>query len=508
MSQVEQEAQGHSYYLDSVPAHAHGCSCCDCESQSQHNQASEGQGEGELVGLNYSFIGPKWGGSATYGTNGGVVTWSLATTNYGDEIAGVTFDGYMASNSAEADLIRAAFDAWEAVANIDFVEVTDSTNVDIRLGWDAIDGSSSVLATTWMYVPTFEESIIIFDSAENWDTDGAPDPGTISFYAVALHEIGHAIGLDHDDSMNAIMNAYYSSSNPTLSLQADDIAGAVALYGAAEAPVVETGSGGNDSLTGDGNDDIIVGAGGDDTLSGGGGDDELSGGTGSDVLNGGVGNDVLVGGEGGDVLIGGTGFDMAKYSSGVTASLQNPGRNRGEAQGDQYQSVEGLVGSDFRDILQGNRGTNVLEGGGGRDRLLGMNGNDFIDGGDGGDVINGGRGRDNLTGGAGSDKLKGGGQADVLNGGAGNDRLIGGGGSDRFVFEGEFGRDVVRKFVAGPGSEDVLHIVVDGFDSFSDLNGHMRQSGGATIIDLGGGNTIKLAGVDVNDLGASDFMFS
>ena len=50
----------------------------------------------------------------------------------------------------------------------------------------------------------------------------------------------------------------------------------------------------------------------------------------------------------------GAGFDYAQYgesSIGLTVSLANPGDNTGNADGDTYAAVEGLVGTNFDDIL-------------------------------------------------------------------------------------------------------------------------------------------------------------
>jgi hypothetical protein len=48
---------------------------------------------------------------------------------------------------------------------------------------------------------------------------------------VALHEIGHLLGLAHSQDQNAIMYAYYGEDRNDL--RADDIAGIQSLYGSA-----------------------------------------------------------------------------------------------------------------------------------------------------------------------------------------------------------------------------------------------------------------------------------
>ncbi len=114
---------------------------------------------------------------------------------------------------------------------------------------------------------------------------------------------------------------------------------------------------------------------------GGTGSNRINGGLANDGLSGLDGNDVLEGREDGDLLNGGTGKDTASYANSgdvVTASLENPLINSGDALGDTYASIERLEGSRFNDTLTGNSGANRLTGRSGKDTLRGKGGKDVF----------------------------------------------------------------------------------------------------------------------------------
>lgn len=73
------------------------------------------------------------------------------------------------------------------------------------------------------------EADIVFNANENWDIYSGPLlPQTSEFERVALHELGHALGLDHESSASAIMQPFASN---IATLQPDDISGANFIYG-------------------------------------------------------------------------------------------------------------------------------------------------------------------------------------------------------------------------------------------------------------------------------------
>ncbi|XP_014676894.1 PREDICTED: 50 kDa hatching enzyme-like [Priapulus caudatus] len=79
----------------------------------------------------------------------------------------------------------------------------------------------------WSRTPFCRERHVHFDDDEPWVLDN--EHGR-DFYWVALHEIGHALGLNHSDRREAIMFAFVKSYDPYLNLNQDDINGAKHLY--------------------------------------------------------------------------------------------------------------------------------------------------------------------------------------------------------------------------------------------------------------------------------------
>src|SRR5271166_6272336 len=145
--------------------------------------------------------------------------------------------------------IEKAAAVWEAVANINLVQVPETLMPgstvgfpegcsgdqqddprfgDIRIG--AVDLGTSVLGETFL-PPSFNggtaagDIFLNSDPIATWNINSAYDLET-----VAIHEFGHALGLGESQITTACMYAYYNGTKQ--SLTTDDIAGIQSVWGA------------------------------------------------------------------------------------------------------------------------------------------------------------------------------------------------------------------------------------------------------------------------------------
>lgn len=71
---------------------------------------------------------------------------------------------------------------------------------------------------------------IHFDDDENWKINPNDYDDGIDFFTVAVHELGHSLGLGHSPVRNSIMFPYYKGYSATFALGYDDILAMYQLY--------------------------------------------------------------------------------------------------------------------------------------------------------------------------------------------------------------------------------------------------------------------------------------
>ncbi|MGR3511156.1 MAG: matrixin family metalloprotease [Paracoccaceae bacterium] len=176
----------------------------------------------------FELLNVKWG-EPTFGTPSGEITWSA---DLGDALPiAEGFDVEDLENS-----LRAAFDTWENVAAVDFEEVESGADVNVvtqELDWPIVglagpfpvDRGDFLTMTSAEVI--FSETLFIPETGEALEWSPFGGGGTVDFFAVAVHEIGHIIGLEHPNDPTQIMNAIIQVDE----LGLGDIQGAQYLYG-------------------------------------------------------------------------------------------------------------------------------------------------------------------------------------------------------------------------------------------------------------------------------------
>lgn len=259
-----------------------------------------------------------------------------------------------------------------------------------------------------------------------------------------IHEIGHAIGLDHpgdynagavgdpaptyelnrgyaEDSKQYSIMSYFSETKTGADFNGEsartpmlhDIAAAQMLYGANMNTRTGNTTYGFNSNAGPAyelhspNEQAVFSiwdAGGNDTL-------DLSGYTNDQRINLAPGSFSDTGGLKANMSVADA-VDVAGNNSWEVGFNPNAIAN----------FIENAGGGSGNDSIYGNAAINNLSGGSGSDTLLGLGGADLLFGGDGDDWLYGGAGLDSLYGGAGDDVLFGEANNAIMYGGTGNDR--------------------------------------------------------------------------------------
>lgn len=432
-----------------------------------------------------------------------------------------TYTGWTPWTADQKEAVRQALREYESVVDVKFVEAPAGADPIIAFG--RVDVAS--VAETWWKVSTGPDAsgqpvIKRWDAGVVFDDDvDLTDP--VRQWLI-LHEIGHAMMMKHtgdydttgkstpgpflpeaEDNRDYTVMSYIRNDGAAhaTQLQLYDIAALQARWGAntqeaagdsvyafAEGPHIyaiwDTGGvdridasaavgaadinlaeGAFSQLAGQNRISVAWGvrienaAGGAsaDRLRGNDLDNRLTGGAGGDTLEGGIGLDFLRGEDGDDLLVGGADFDDA----------------------------HGNIGND---TVHGGDGDDWVVGGKDQDQLFGESGFDIVYGNLGDDTADGGAGTDWVRGGQGNDVVRGGDGADWLWGDRGDDTITGGAGADDFHVQAFSGLDLVTDFSLADGDR----VFVDGGAAYS-----VSLSGADTWIDLGNGDRMVLAGVQL-----------
>jgi hypothetical protein len=133
------------------------------------------------------------------------------------------------SQAVFADTVEEALDVWSDAADIKFAETkTPGLDDSLDITFAQLDGEGGTLARAFLPDDLNRSQIagdVKFDVAENWEVGNAKGSSAFDLLYVAVHEIGHALGLGHTTNDGSVLKASVSrisslqSYQPTISRQ-------------------------------------------------------------------------------------------------------------------------------------------------------------------------------------------------------------------------------------------------------------------------------------------------
>jgi peptidoglycan hydrolase-like protein with peptidoglycan-binding domain len=163
--------------------------------------------------------------------------WPTRNLRYGFQELGLDLPA-----ASVRQAVHQAFSTWAGWTGLSFREVPIANGPEIIIRFVAgnhgdgfpFDGVSGVLAHAFFPPvppsgPTPIQGDTHFDEAETWTITVPTPASTIDLTTVAIHEFGHALGLNHSPVVGSVMQAFYGG--PRRVLHGDDIAGITSIYG-------------------------------------------------------------------------------------------------------------------------------------------------------------------------------------------------------------------------------------------------------------------------------------
>ncbi|KAI3851780.1 hypothetical protein MKW92_013328, partial [Papaver armeniacum] len=143
-----------------------------------------------------------------------------------------------------SEVLERAFSKWSSVIPVNFTEIQDYKRANIRIGFyygdhgDGFPFGDMVLAHA---TGPGSGAYIHFNAAHTWavDFNSEKSKSAYDLESVAIHEMGHVLGLNHSSNEESVMWPYGTPGTKNIDFALDDVNGVQVLYGTFENPKLD-----------------------------------------------------------------------------------------------------------------------------------------------------------------------------------------------------------------------------------------------------------------------------